>query len=221
MLRVSPYGPVLRNRTVRLILPGITLALLGDGMAVVAVSWFALQLAGSAPETWVAAAAAAYTLPAAAGAVLLGRLMRDRLPTTLIGADAALRAVSLSAIPLLFLVDGLSIGTYVALLALSSVLHSWGQAGMYTLMARVLPERDHLAGNALISTLGAMTTIVGPAAAAVIIAWSGPAVVLALTAVTFVVLCVTALLVRSVDEQGPATDVETGERRTGFRCRPL
>jgi predicted MFS family arabinose efflux permease len=185
-------------------------------MAVVAVSWFALQLAGSAPEIWVAAAVAAYTLPAAAGALLLGRLVRHRLPSTLIGADAALRAVSLGAIPLLLLLDGLSVQVYVALLASSSVLHSWGQAGMYTLVARVLPEHDHLAGNALISTVGATTTIVGPVVAAVLIAWSGPATVLAFTAMAFVVLCATTLLARSADERSPAMGDEASERRSGF-----
>lgn len=207
---------MLNNRTVRQFLPGYVLSGLGDGMAVVAVSWFAIELAPSTDRAvWVAAAAAAYTLPAAAGAVLLGRFLRGRDPARLVGWDAILRACALGAIPIAYAFDALSIGLYVVLLAMSSVLHSWGQAGLFTLLARLLPEKDRLAGNALLSTVGACTTIGGPAIAAPLIAVSGPAVVLAVDAATFAVLAATFLLFVRVPP-APLDSVEAGTRRSGF-----
>lgn len=143
----TPYWPVLSHPLLRRLLPGFVVSSLGDGMAVVAVSWLALELT-PAPNRglWVAGAVAAHTLPGAAGALLLGRFLRHRAPARLVGWDATLRAAALGAIPVASAVGELSIRLYIALLGISSVLHSWGQAGRYTLLARVLPERNHLAG---------------------------------------------------------------------------
>jgi len=194
LVRSSPYWPVISHRTLRRLLPGFALSSLGDGMAVVAVSWFAIQLAPEADRgIWVAVAAAAYTLPGAAGALTLGRFLGHRAPSRLVGWDAALRACALGSIPIAYALGMLGIGLYVALLAASSVLHSWGQAGVYTLLARVLPERDHLAGNAVLSTIGSFCTVVGPMVAAPLIAWGGAATVIAADAATFAVLAVTFL----------------------------
>jgi len=111
-----------------------------------------------------------------------------------VGWDASLRAVALGAIPVLHAFGVLNIQGYVALLALSSVLHSWGQAGVYTLIARVLPEREHLAGNAVLSGVGSIATVAGPPLATLLIVFGGPATVLAVDAATFLVLALTFLL---------------------------
>jgi len=191
-LRSSPYWSTLSHKTMRHVLPGFLVSSLGDGMSVVAVGWLAIELAPSGHRgLWVAIAAAAYTLPGALGVLLLGRFLRHRGPAQLVCWDAVLRACALGAIPTVYVFGLLSIELYVALLAASSVLHSWGEAGLYTLVARVLPEHDHLAGNALLSTIGSFTTVVGPALAGPLIAWSGAATVLAVDAATFVVLAVT------------------------------
>ncbi|MFE1897622.1 MFS transporter [Streptomyces yangpuensis] len=142
----------------------------------------------------LAFAAAAHTLPGALGAVLLGRLLRHRSPARLAAWDAALRAGALGTIPVLHAFGALGIEAYVALLAVSSVLHSWGQAGVYTLIAGVLPERDHLAGNAVLSGLGAIATVAGPPLATLLMVFGGPATVLAVDAATFLVLAVTFLV---------------------------
>jgi hypothetical protein len=216
VVQSSPYSPVLGNRTVRRLLPGYVLSALGDGMAVVAVSWFAIQLAPQADrEVWLAGATMAYTLPAAAGALLLGRFLRHRSPARLVAWDATLRACFLGAIPIAYAFGALDIGVYVALLGASSVLHSWGQAGMFTLLARLLPENDHLAGNAMLSTVGAFATIAGPALAAPLIAWAGPATVIAVDAGTFVLLAVTFLVVIRIPWAPNAVDIPEG-RRSGF-----
>jgi predicted MFS family arabinose efflux permease len=213
--RSSPYRPVLRHPILQRVLPGFTISSLGDGMAVVAVSWLAIELAPPADRgPWVAAAAAAYTISAALGAVLFGRLLSHRSPTQLAAWDATLRACALGAIPALYIFDALSIQAYVGLLAVSSILHTWGQAGTYTLLARVLPERDHLAGNAVLSSIGSLSTVLGPPLAGLIIIWNGPATVLAIDAATYLVLAGTFLAVPKDSVPGPQK--ADAPRATGF-----
>ncbi|GGQ08362.1 hypothetical protein GCM10010215_36970 [Streptomyces virginiae] len=217
VMRSSPYWPVFGHPTVRRVLPGVAVSSLGDGMAVVAVSWLAIELAPDAGRgVWVALAAAAYTLSGAVGALLLGRFLRHRPPAQLVGWDAALRAGALGAIPLLHAFGALGIEGYVALLAISSVLHSWGQAGVYTLIARALPERDHLAGNAVLSAVGSIATVVGPPLATLLIVYGGPATVLAVDATTFLVLAVTFLVAVPGDPAPESEDDDTASRATGF-----
>ncbi|GHA35463.1 hypothetical protein GCM10010329_68310 [Streptomyces spiroverticillatus] len=216
VMRSSPYWPVVTHGTLRRVLPGFAVSSLGDGMAVVAVSWLAIELAPEADRSiWVALAAAAYTLSGAAGALLLGRFLRHRPPAQLAGCDAALRACTLGSIPVLYAFGALNIQGYVALLALSSVLHSWGQAGVYTLIARVLPQRDHLAGNAVLSGLGSLATVAGPPLATLLIVFGGPATVLAVDAATFLVLALTFLL--AVPKGGvPEPEEDEASRSAGF-----
>lgn len=204
------------HTTLRRVLPGFAASSVGDGMAVVAVSWLAIELApADGRGIWVAPAAAAYTLPGAVGALLLGRFLRHRRPTRLVGWDAALRAGALGAIPVLHAFGVLGIQGYIALLALSSVLHSWGQAGIYTMIARVLPERDHLAGNAVLSSVGSIATVAGPPLATLLIVFGGPATVLAVDATTFLVLAVTFLLGVPKDSV-PEPDGNQASRTAGF-----
>src|SRR5699024_4277398 len=132
----SPYRPILTHAVLRRVLPGIALSSLGDGMAVVAVSWLALRLtSGAGQSLWVAAATAAYTLPGALGAVVLRGRLSGVPGLRLVGQDAALRMLALAAIATLGLLGTLSAGVYVTLLGASSVLHSWGRAGLYSLIA--------------------------------------------------------------------------------------
>lgn len=191
----SPYRPVLTHPVLRRVLPGIALSSLGDGMAVVAVSWLALQLAPrSGQSLWVAAATAAYTLPGALGAVVLRRLLSGVPGLRLAGQDAALRMLTLAAIATLGMSGALPVGVYVALLGASSVLHSWGWAGRYSLIAEFLPSRHHVPGNAVLAMLGALGTVAGPALAGVLIAQSGPVTVVAIDATTFAVLAASCAL---------------------------
>ncbi|MFF8271786.1 MFS transporter [Streptomyces sp. NPDC016562] len=212
MIRASPYWPVLTHPTLRRLLPGFTVSSLGDGMAVVAVSWLAIELAPASDHgMWVALAAAAYTVPGAVGGLVLARLLRRRSPAQLVGWDALLRATALGAIPLCHALGTLTIELYVALLAASSVLHSWGQAGIYTILARLLRERDLLAGNAVLSSVGSLSNVIGPPLAAALIAWGGAATVIAVDAVTFLVLGITFL---SGVRQDSAPDPEQQDSRT-------
>ncbi|MFD6637242.1 MFS transporter [Micromonospora chalcea] len=191
-----PYRPVLGHPVLRRLLPGLATSALGDGLALVAVTWLALQLAPDGQRgTWTAFAVAAYTLPGAAGTVLLGRWLGGRSGAQLAGWDAGVRAAALGAIPVAHLAGVLDAGLYVALLAVSSLLHPWGSAGRFTLVAELLPQRHHLAANALLGVFNQAATIVGPPLAGLLIAGVGPVWVIAIDAVSFAVLAVSYRLV--------------------------
>ncbi|MFI5906139.1 MFS transporter [Dactylosporangium sp. NPDC051541] len=195
---MPPYWPVVRDRVFGPILPGLALSALGDGMSAVAIGWLALQYAPHEQRgLWIGLAIAAYTLPGAAGAVLLGPLLRGRGGAHLAALDAGLRAVFLGAVPVLAWTGGLTIGRYTALLACSALLSAWGSAGRYTLVAQVLPAELHVPANALLTVLTEAATVAGPMLAGLLIAWLGAAAVLAVDAVTFAVLAVSFALVRA------------------------
>ncbi|MYW05386.1 MFS transporter [Streptomyces sp. SID3343] len=215
-LRGSPYRPVLAHPVLRRLLPGYAISSIGDGMAVVAVGWLAVELApADARGVWVALAAAAYTLPGALGAVVLNRLLRGRNPARLATWDALLRATALGAIPVAHVAGALSIGLCVALLAMSSVLHSWGQAGTYTLLARQLRERDHLAGNALFSTIGSVSSVAGPLLSAAMVVWTGAIGVIAVDAASFAILAGTLLVAAPGADSGVGAAEATGTDGAG------
>jgi DHA3 family macrolide efflux protein-like MFS transporter len=201
----------------RRVLPGLAVSAIGDGMSLVAVTWMTLRLLHGQPGPWVGVALAAYTAPSALGTLLFGRFMRGRDSLTVASWDAILRAGALAAIPVVYAFGMLTIQLYVVLLALSSLLHAWGSAGRYTLIAQLLPERHHLPANAVLSTITEFATIVGPPLAGLIVVWGGAATVIAVDAGTFAVLAVTYRLAmlrrRTIDT--PVKE-ETGSSASGF-----
>jgi MFS family permease len=188
----SAYGRVLRQPVLRRVMPAMLLSAIGDGMSLVAVAWLAMRIApADQAGVWTALAVAAYALPATLGAGVLARLVR-RLPgTALVTVDATLRAVALGTIAALAIAGALGPVTYVVLLAGSSLLHAWGNAGAYTLIAELLPDEDRVTGNALLSTFNQASYVIGPALAGGLTAWAGPGWVLAVDAATFAVLALT------------------------------
>ncbi|MEU8185530.1 MFS transporter [Micromonospora sp. NPDC049047] len=214
--RSSPYWPVVSHPQLRRVLPGLAVSALGDGMAVVAVPWLAKEL--GPPDRhgiWIALAMAAYTVPSAVGTVVFGRLLRGRGGAQLAGWDATLRACALAAIPLAHLAGMLTIGLYVVLLAASALLHSWGSAGRFTLVAELLPQRHHLPANAVLGTIAGFATIAGPPLAGILISWAGSVWVIALDAATFAALALTYRLALPTNG-GPARSEGGASRTAGF-----
>lgn len=214
------YGRVVRQPVLRRLLPGLLVSALGDGMSMVAVAWLAVQIAPPGHEgVWTGLAVAAYSLPATVGAAVFGRLVRGFTGTRLVAIDATLRAVALGTIAVLAVAGALAPAGYVALLAVSSLLHAWGSAGTYTLIAELLPDEDRVAGNALVSTFTQASFVVGPALAGGVTALAGPGWVIAADALSFAVLAASCWLVpaRSGSSSAP-TDVPTeGGWRTIIR----
>ncbi len=187
----AAYRPVLANRVFRRLILGFAVSYLGDGMSFVAVPWLAIELAPPATAgLWVGGAVAAYTLPGVVGALVLGRRLR-RLPASrLVLVDSVVRGVFLGAVPLAWLAGVLTLPLYVVLLAVSSLLHAWGSAGQYTMLAELLPNEQRLPANTLVSSLNFAATIAGPAIAGVLVTYVNAAPVIGLDALTFVFLAV-------------------------------
>ncbi|MGW6572754.1 MFS transporter [Streptomyces sp. NPDC054945] len=183
------YRPLFAHADFRRLLPALAASDLGDGMSVVAVAWLAIEIAPPGQSGMLLGAAlAAYALPGAAGALLFGRWLR-RLPAgRLLAADSRIRAVLLGCVPLAWAAGVLHPVLYVALLAGSSVLHAWGNAGRYSLLAQILPPDQRLAANALVSSSVSASIVVGPALAGFLAAVISPAWLIGLDALSFAVL---------------------------------
>ncbi|HZE38912.1 MAG TPA: MFS transporter [Stackebrandtia sp.] len=219
----APYRPVLANRVFRRLIAGFGVSNLGDGMSVVAVAWLANILAPHhGAGLWVGGAVAAYTLPGVVGALAFGRLLRRMPAKRLMLADNLLRAVFLGAVPLAWLAGLLSLPLYIALLAVSSLLHAWGNAGTYTLLAELVPSRQRLAANTLLGSLNFASTIVGPVVAGVAVTYVSAAVVLGLDALTYLFLAVVIARLR-LPASRHVTLIDQTAARGGFallRARP-
>ncbi len=190
-VRSSPYYPALTHPVLRRILPGAAASALGDGMSAVAIAWLALKLAPPGSRgLWVGAAVAAYSLPGAAGAVLLRRWLHGRGGARLVFVNAVLRAAALGLIGALAIAGRLDSAGYVALLGMSSLLSAWGVAGKYTLIADLLPAAQRIAGNSMFGLTDQLSLMIGPALAGVVTALAGPAVVISLDAASWVVLAI-------------------------------
>ncbi|ADD42883.1 MFS transporter [Stackebrandtia nassauensis] len=212
----SAYRPVLANRVFRRLIGGFGVSYLGDGMSFVAVAWLAIELAppGTA-GLWVGGAVAAYTLPGVVGAMVFARWLRRIPAKRLLLIDNVVRGVFLGAIPLAWSTGLLTPTLYVLLLAGSSLLHAWGNAGKYTLLAELLPPPQRLAANTLVSTLNFAATIAGPAIAGVLVTYVSSALVLGLDAATYVFLAVLVARTR-LPASAPAAPVETAAARGGL-----
>jgi DHA3 family macrolide efflux protein-like MFS transporter len=190
-VRASPYYPAVTHPVIRRLLPGMATSALGDGMSAVAIAWLALKIAPEGSRgLWVGAAVAAYSLPGAAGAVVLRRWLRGRAGTRLAFANAVLRTLALGLVGILALAGALDPAGYVCLLGVSSLLSAWGAAGKYTLIADLLPAEQRVAGNTVFGLSDQVSLMIGPALAGVVTALTGPAVVIAADAVSWAVLAV-------------------------------
>lgn len=200
------YRPLLADRTFRRLIAGFAVSYLGDGMSTVAVAWLAIELAPhSTAGLWVGAAVAGYALPGVVGALTLGRWLRRFPARRLLVVDSVTRAVFLGLIPAIWVTGELTPGLYVVLLACSSLLHAWGSAGRYTLLAELLPVERRLAANTAVATLEYAAIIAGPAVAGVLVTVLDAAVVLGIDAATFVVLALVVGLLR-LPERRARTD---------------
>ncbi len=212
----SAYQPVLANRVFRRLILGFAVSYLGDGMSFVAVAWLAIEMAPQATAgLWVGGAVAAYTLPGVAGALVFGRRLRRVPARRILLADTVVRGVFLGAVPLAWLAGLLTPQLYVVLLAVSSLLHAWGSAGKYTLLAELLPDEQRLAANTLVSSVSFAATIAGPAIAGVLVTYVSSALVLGLDALTYVFLAVLVVHTR-LPEVGRVPRADQAAARGGL-----
>jgi MFS family permease len=103
-----------------------------------------------------------YMLPGVIGALVFGRCLRRVPAKRLLLAVNVVRSVFLGAVALAWLAGLLTPPLYVVLLGVSSLLHAWGSAGTYTVLAELVPDEQRLAANTLVSSFNFAATIAGP-----------------------------------------------------------
>lgn len=164
---------------------------------------------------FVGLAVAAYTLSGAIGALALGRYLARRPARALVLLNCVLRVGFLGAVVALEGTGSLSPAAYVALLAGSSLLASWGNAGQYTLLADIGGEDGRLAANSLASAQVWLATIIGPALAGVLLTRIAPGWLLAFDAASFAFLGIQAW--RTHDAATAEQPIDTRAAESGFR----
>ncbi|NRP20408.1 putative multidrug-efflux transporter [Ensifer adhaerens] len=93
---------------------------LGNAVAMVALPWFVLTLTGS--PLWTGIAAAAGVLPVIAGSLFGGGLVDRFGPRWIAFTGDLTSALAVAAVPLLYHLDMLGIGTLVALIAIGAAM---------------------------------------------------------------------------------------------------
>ena len=200
----------LRSRSFATLLAGYAVSALGDGMAAIAISWLAIELArGRDTGLLVGAAIAAYTLPGMVAGLGLGRLLTRWDPRLLVLAEAVVRAACLGGIAAGAAAGFLTPASYIALLGVSSLLGLLGVTGSLTAVAELLPEAQRVAGNSLITVASFAATIVGPALAGLVIATAGAGTAIGIDAGSYGVLILAVLLSRRF--QPPARPAGAGQ----------
>src|SRR5579863_3399422 len=168
------YARCLSSREFRRMQPGFFVSFVGDGMGLLGVVWLALQLARPDSRAIVVGlSVAAYSLPGAVGSFTLGRWLSTLSTRNLMFMDSLLRGIVFALIAALFWIRLLDAAAYIALLASSSLLHSWGIAGRQTFVAETLSFDDRLAGHSLVGAQETFSYIAGPPLAGLVAAAFG------------------------------------------------
>ncbi len=211
------YRRLLSDPHTRRLLLGLGVSALGDGMSTVSIAWLAVLIAPSGNVgVFVGIAVAAYTLPGVAGALALGRFLRHRPVRVLVLAHTWLRAGFLAMIAILWATGSLAPYVYVALLAGSSVMDAWGNAGEYTMLSELGGPEGRIGVNSLYGAQVALAVIVGPSLAGLLLAPLGIGSLIALDAASFAFLGIqawrTQLSAATADEPVNAQAAESGFR---------
>lgn len=202
-LQAPTFSP-LRRRAFSVLIGGYALSAVGDGMAMVAVSWLAISVAhGHYTGLIVGGAIAAYYLPGVAAWFVLGRFFAGWDGRKLVLAEAGLRAAVLGIVAALAWSGLLDPPLYIALLGVSSLFGLFGISGDLAAVVELLPGSEHLAGNSLVTLASFGASIVGPALAGGVIDVSGAATALAVDAASFVLLVVAAAASRRFEPPPP------------------
>ena len=211
------YRDLWSDTQTRRLLLGQGVSALGDGMSTVSIAWLAVLIAPPGNVgVFVGIVVAAYTLPGVAGALALGRFLRNRPVRALVVAHAWVRAGFLATIAILWAAGCLTPYVYVALLAGSSVMTAWGNAGEYTMLSELSGPEGRLGANSLYSAQVSIAVIVGPSLAGLLLGPLGIGSLIALDAASFVFLGIQARRTRlSTATAGEPVHARAAE--SGFR----
>lgn len=216
-MRLQTPRRLLADPQTRRFLAGLGISSLGDGLSTVTIAWLALQTAPSGAQAFfVGLAVAAYTLPGVIGALALGKYLRARPARHMVLGHCVARTGCLGLIAVLSIAGALPPYVYVVLLAGSSLMAAWGNAGEYTILSALAGPDGRLAVNSLASAQVSFATIVGPLLAGLLLGRLDPGWLIAFDAASFAVLGL-ATLRTPIDAGTAEQPVDRQAAQSGFR----
>jgi MFS transporter, DHA3 family, macrolide efflux protein len=218
---------VLRHRTFRLLVIGVTTSRIGDAMTFVVITWLALNLGGAKAVglvVFVGGCVAPFSGP------LIGYLL-DRLGLRLLMlVDNVARGLLMVVLAALVHTDRATLGHLVVFAILSTLLSPATELGQEVAVPVLLKSRELDAANRLLSATWDISAWIGPAVAGFGIELIGSAAVLLIDASTFFVMALVAATMpgrpdRADEGEGEQPGTFVGRLLQGFailwRLRPV
>jgi len=200
MMRVvgrMQFARSLRSRRFAWLWSGQTISAMGDGAFLTALAWQVLVLTGSATAMGVALVAQSIPLILF---MLVGGVVADRLPRrlTLLWSDGG-RAVVTLAVAALGFTHHLQFWHLVALTALFGLAEAFFRPAYQSIPPELVPVEDLPSANALSSFTRSISTLIGPAVGATLVAVASPAGAFAFDGLTFVISAICLVAMGRVD----------------------
>ncbi|WP_406175044.1 MFS transporter [Streptomyces sp. NBC_00996] len=216
---VTPAGPTLgirHHRTLRVLLAGETISMLGTQLSAVAMPWLVLQLTGSAGDMGLVMASqlAAIAVFGFFGASWTGRLG----PRAVMLVGDTVRAPLVALLPTLYVLDCLNTATFVVVMFAIGAFYAPYTASQQAILPGVVGEDEQLLGraNAALQSATRLSVLLGPVLGGVLISLLGAPPVLLVDAVSF---ACSAVLLRLCLPHTPRAAAGPGRRSpaAGFR----
>jgi MFS family permease len=188
---------VLRRTDFRLLLAGQTLSAFGDSVAAVAMAFGILMISGSA--TALGAVLAARFIPAAALLLISGTVADRGSRRRLMIRSDVVRAGAQLGTAALFLSGTIHLWPILALQVIYGGAEAFFTPAMTGLVPAVVPAQDLRVANAALHAGYDLSIVAGPALGGLLLALTGPAVVLSADAATFAVSAVLLACLRAPD----------------------
>ena len=185
---------LLKARDFGLLFAGQMISQIGDSLNKVALLWFVYDLTGSALKMTVVGLL--QTLPPLLFGPLIGvYLDRFRKKPVMIAVDL-LRALMILLIPLLYLMDALTLNGLYALVFVTAVVSTIFGPALASAVPLIAPQGRLVAANALMQSTANVGLLVGPAVSGIGIALMGAQNVLFMDAATFVLSALCLMPIR-------------------------
>lgn len=179
----------LRNRRFTIVLSGEGLSMIGDAAFGVALAWLVLQETGS-----IVALASVLLVQAIPGGALMlfGGAITDRVsPRTVMAWSHVVRGVAVGAVAVMAWSGSLQMWQLYVLAVVTGVAGAFFGPASESVLPFLLPAEQLPRGNALQGAVEQSVMIAGPLLGGLLTAWLGPAIAIALNAVTFFVAAMT------------------------------
>jgi MFS family permease len=173
---------------------GSTVSTTGDGMTFVALSWLVLAQPDGVHRLGLLGVC--YTAPVVVGGLAVGPLLDRFDKRAVLAADSLFRAVVVASVPICAAAGGVPDWLPFGVAAVYGLLKMVPLAGFPAAIPALVDDTDLESANALESLSFSVASIVGPAAAGLLIGWLGAPAVLAVDSVSFLIFVLAAASVR-------------------------